>query len=271
MNLSASLVLFHNDPNQYGAAIRSFLEGCNGILYIVDNSSEPLEHKLFFHPRVNYLYVGKNLGFGKAHNLAISLAAGTFNAHLFLNPDISFEPHVLPKLVNFLSVNPSVGAVMPQIKYPDGTLQPLCKLLPTPMDLIFRRFFICKKIKNKINMRYEMHGLPQDRPSCVPTLSACFLLVRGETLNKLGGFDERYFMYLEDVDLVRRIGDLAETVYQPAVSVLHSYAKGSYHDSRLLKYHIQSAVKYFNKWGWFFDSIRKKRNRKALINLMSTR
>ena len=264
MNLSASLVLFHNDPAQYGQAMRCFLEGCDGILYVVDNSSTPLQHDLFAHPRVRYLYAGKNLGFGKAHNRAIAMATGTSDIHLLLNPDISFDPHVLPELLQFLGANRGIGAVMPRINYPDGSLQRLCKLLPTPVDLMFRRFIPSERVKAKINQRYEMHGLPQDRPSRVPTLSGCFLLIRSELLSRWGGFDERFFMYMEDVDLVRRIGDVADTVYLPSVQVVHAYAKGSYRNRKLLGYHLRSAVQYFNKWGWFFDIVRKTRNRLAL-------
>jgi GT2 family glycosyltransferase len=264
MNISASLVLFHNDPIQYGQAIRCFLDGCEGILFVVDNSTTPLQHELFAHPRVHYVYAGENLGFGKAHNRAIAMVGRTSDAHLLLNPDISFNAHVLPELGQFLGANHYVGAVMPRITYPDGSLQRLCKLLPTPVDLILRRFVPSKRIKAKINERYELHGLTQDRPSCVPSLSGCFLLIRTELLSRVGGFDERFFMYMEDVDLVRRIGDIAETLYLPSVQVVHAYAKGSYLNRRLLGYHMRSAIEYFNKWGWFFDPTRKIRNRNAL-------
>ncbi len=271
MNISASLVLFHNAPTQYGQAIHCFLDGCDGFLYVMDNSIAPLQHELFAHPRVRYVHAGKNLGFGKAHNRSIAMATGTSDVHLLLNPDISFDPYVLPELVQFLGANPEVGAVMPQITYPDGSLQNLCKLLPTPVDLILRRFIPSERIKAKINQRYEMHELAQDRPSRVPTLSGCFLLIRSDLLARLGGFDERFFMYLEDVDLVRRIGNVAETVYQPSVQVVHAYAKGSYRNRKLLGYHMRSAIQYFNKWGWFFDPTRKIRNRNTLINLMDSR
>lgn len=192
------------------------------------------------------------------------MAARTSDAHLLLNPDITFEPHVLSELAQFLDANAGVGAVMPRINYPDGSLQRLCKLLPTPLDLIFRRFIPFERFKAKINERYEMHGLAQDRPSCVPTLSGCFLLVRSDLLTQVGGFDERFFMYMEDVDLVRRIGNVASTIYLPAVRVLHAYAKGSYRDKTLLGYHLRSAVLYFSKWGWFLDRTRRERNRLAL-------
>jgi GT2 family glycosyltransferase len=269
VKLSGSLVLFHNDPALYGRAIQSFLSGCDGVLYVVDNSSEPLEHELFSHPRVRYMYPGRNLGFGAAHNLAISEKHLLSNYHLILNPDISFGPEVLPYLIDVMQELAGIGALMPRINYPDGSLQRLCKLLPTPVDLILRRFIPIKSVQSRINRRYELHALPQDRLAEVPSISGCFLLVRSELLLSLGGFDERYFMYLEDVDLVRRIGDVAKVVYEPRVSVTHSYAKGSYRNKKLLAYHMMSAVFYFAKWGWFWDPVRADRNKKTLNEIQN--
>jgi len=264
MNISASLVLFQNDSAQFGRSIRCFLDACEGTLYVVDNSPICLQHELFSHPRVRYFYAGNNLGFGRAHNIAIAMVDGKSDAHLVLNPDILFESNVLSELTHFLKMMPNVGAVMPRIEYPNGSLQRLCKLLPTPLDLIFRRFIPFTYIKMRINQRYEMHGLSQVNSSVVPTLSGCFLLMRTELLNRLSGFDERFFMYMEDVDLVRRIGDVSDTAYLPSVKVVHAYAKGSYRSWKLLGYHLRSAIFYFSKWGWIFDRVRRVRNRIAL-------
>jgi len=264
VRLSSSLVLFHNDPDLYGQAIQSFLNGCDGLLYVVDNSSVPLEHELFRHPRVRYIFLGRNLGFGAAHNQAITTVGADSDLHLILNPDISFGTDVIPHLLGVMQSTPEIGALMPRINYPDGSLQRLCKLLPTPVDLILRRFIPLKSIQTAINRRYELHDLPQDRLVDTPTISGCFLLVRTEILLKLGGFDQRYFMYLEDVDLVRRIGDVARIVYDPGVSVTHTYTKGSYRNKKLLAYHMASAIRYFTKWGWWFDSVRRNRNSAVL-------
>lgn len=267
MRISSSLVLFHNVPELYEQAILSFLDGCDGVLYVMDNSATPLEHDLFGHSRVRYIFNRANLGFGAAHNRAITAVGGDSDFHLILNPDISFGIDVIAHMVSVMHNNPGIGALMPRVIYPDGTLQRLCKLLPTPIDLILRRFIPIKSVQSGINRRYELHDLPQDRLVDVPTISGCFLLVRTELLFKLSGFDERYFMYLEDVDLVRRIGDVARVVYDPHVSVTHAYAKGSYRNKKLLAYHMASAVRYFTKWGWWFDPVRKKRNSAVLSYL----
>lgn len=78
------------------------------------------------------------------------------------------------------------------------------------------------------------------------------MFARMSILKQVDGFDERYFMYAEDLDLCRRIGKVAQTMYYPKVSVYHAYAKGSYKNRKLLRYHMCSMIKYFNKWGWLW-------------------
>jgi GT2 family glycosyltransferase len=156
---------------------------------------------------------------------------------------------------------------MPRIQFPDGGPQRLAKMLPTPFDLFMRRFLPFPSLKRKLNERYELHQLPLDRPTDVPCLSGCFLVARTRLLDRLRGFDERYFMYMEDVDLVRRLGDLGRTVFDPSVIVTHAYAKGSYHDWRLTRYHVASACRYFSKWGWLGDRTRRLRNRATEVEL----
>ncbi len=270
MKITASLVLFHNDPLLYVKTIQSFLDGCDGQLYVIDNSSIPLEHDLFKFPRVHYMHAGKNLGFGRGHNKAISELPKDSDFHLLLNPDIYFESDVLPYLGKIMQENSDIGALMPKIVYPSLELQHLCKLLPSPLDLIFRRFVPCTSVRELINNRYELRSLRQDRRADIPFLSGCFLLLRTSLLHKVGGFDARYFMYMEDVDLVRRIGDFSRTVYDPCVYVVHAYAKGSYKNKRLLAYHLKSAFAYFNKWGWLFDTTRTIRNATTINSIRET-
>jgi GT2 family glycosyltransferase len=267
VKISGSLVLFNNSAVEYESAIESFLNGCDGILYVVDNSTSSLDHDLFQHPRIRYVFNNTNLGFGAAHNRAIKHACNDSDLHLIINPDVSFCEKVISHLTDVMQKNSDIGILMPRVNYPDGSLQRLCKLLPNPFYLLCRRFIPIKSILNRINHRYELHDLPQDSLVDVPTISGCFLFVRTELLRIHGGFDERYFMYLEDVDLVRRIGSIARVVYEPRVSITHKYNKGSYRNKKLLSYHIISTFKYFTKWGWFFDSYRKNKN-SAIISYL---
>ncbi len=210
---------------------------------------------------------GRNLGFGAAHNLALrSLAAVPGPYHLILNPDIELETGALAELAEVMDAMPDVGLLMPRVLYTDGSTQYLCKLLPTPLDLVLRRFaggplrwlFVGRMT------RYDMKHFDYSRPAYVPVLSGCFMLTRRLVLESIGGFDERFFLYMEDVDLCRRIGDISRLLFWPRTTVIHGHAQGSYRSLHLLRLHIRSAIGYFNKWGWFHDPIRKARNRTGL-------
>ena len=86
------------------------------------------------------------------------------------------------------------------------------------------------------------------------------MLLRRESFERVGGFDERFFMYFEDLDLTRRIHELYRTVYYPDVTIVHRHEKGSYKSLRLLYCGLESAVRYFNKWGWVSDRDRSRIN-----------
>jgi GT2 family glycosyltransferase len=261
--LTCSLVLYNNEPSIFESAIISFLNSCNGSIYIVDNSPKAIKSNLFNFPRVFYFHSPSNLGFGSAHNFAFSKALTDSDYHLIMNPDVSFESDVIEQLVCFMLNNSDVGVVMPRILYPDGKEQFLAKLLPTPFNLIIRRFIPIYFIRNYFDKKYELRDYDSRISYDIPSLSGCFLLCRTKLLKSAGGFDDNFFMYMEDVDLVRRLGDFSKTVFLPRVSIIHHYAKGSYRNLKLLKYHILSAILYFNKWGWIFDKVRISRNSKV--------
>ncbi len=164
--------------------------------------------------------------------------------------------------------NKSVGVVMPKVLYPDGSNQYLCRLLPSPVDLILRRFFpFLNGILKKRNELYELRFFDYNRIIEIPWLSGCFMFVRVEVFKRVGFFDEMYFIYLEDVDISRRISSFYKTVYFPYSVVYHEHGKGSYKYSKLFYHHISSAIKYFNKWGWINDRERKETNERALENI----
>ncbi len=270
IQLSISIVLYHNNIEQIERAIKSILNSSLNIkIYLVDNSSNNNLKKLeIIDKTIEYIYNNANLGFGKAHNIAIRRSIqGNVPYHLVLNPDVYFERGILEELYSYMEKNKNIGNIMPKVLYPDGSIQYLCKLLPTPMDLIFRRFIPFKNWKEKRNYFYELRFSGYDKIMNVPNLSGCFMFLRTSVLKELGLFDENFFMYLEDTDLNRRIHKKYKTVFYPQVSIYHEFAKESYKSKKLLKYHIQSAIYYFNKWGWFFDKERDEFNKKTLKDL----
>ncbi len=263
--LTASIVSYHHRFEEIYRVIECVLSGPVDKLYLIDNSSDDRLRELErLSERVRYIH-SINRGYGAGHNIAIYEAIEKrSDYHIVINPDIYFEIGVLENLMTYMDTHLDVGLVMPQILYPNGELQYLCKLLPCPTDLLLRRFSPCKKYVEKKNRKYELRFTDYTHEMEVPSLSGCFMFMRISVLKEIGGFDERYFMYAEDLDLCRRIGQISRTMYYPGVSVFHAYAKGSYKNRKLLKYHICSIFKYFNKWGWVWDMNRKEINRKVL-------
>ena len=272
MKLSASIVLYKTKVEGLKKVIDSYFayQG-QKQLFLVDNSpSDELKNIVAMYPNneIHYIFNNANMGYGKAHNIAIrkSIEQGQ-PYHIILNPDIIIEKGALEKLTDYMEQHPEVGNIMPKIIYPDGELQYLCKLLPSPIDLIFRRFIPVKKWKEAINKKYELHSFGYDKIMNVPNLSGCFMFLRTEALKKVGLFDENIFMYLEDIDLNRRIHTKYKTIYYPDATVIHEHQKESYKNKKLLKAHIKSAIYYFNKYGWFFDKERISINRNVLKEL----
>jgi len=266
---TVSIVAYRNDYPMLKKCIDSVL-GTNlkTKVYVVDNCPTDKMRNICSNAEISYVPNRANVGYGAGHNVAIGWTLEhRIKYHLVLNPDIYFEKGTIEKLYDFMENNPDIGLVMPKILYPDGSIQYLCKLLPTPMDLIRRRFFPASKYLDKRNFLYDLRFTDYDKIMDVPYLSGCFMFVRTEALRQVGLFDERFFMYMEDVDLSRRIHKHYRTVYYPEVSVFHEYEKGSYENSKLLIYHFLSATRYFNKWGYFFDKDRQEINKKILKKL----
>lgn len=263
MKVTASLVLYKTLPDHLSAVLGSTLDSCIERIYLIDNSpTDELRSYSNSSPKIEYIWGHGNIGYGSGHNVAIrKVVAQGARYHVVLNPDISFDTAVIKTLADYMDEFENIGQIMPKVVYPDGKLQYLCKLLPTPGDLFGRRFFPLMSRDH----RYEMRASGYIKAMEVPFLSGCFMFCRVDALDKIGGFDDRYFMYCEDMDLCRRIGMAGyKTMFYPGATVVHHHEKESYKNRRMLVAHVRSAVKYFNKWGWLFDGYRKKVNNNAI-------
>jgi GT2 family glycosyltransferase len=270
LQISGSIVAYESSPAQITLAIRSFVSGSPNVgITVIDNSPTDRLRGVVAEAGAEYHFNQRNVGFGAGHNIAIQKYSDVSEYHLILNPDVSFGVEMLPALYQFMQHNQDVGLVMPRVLYPGGNEQGLCKLLPTPTDLLIRRFggLLGHSIFRAQMDRYLLRGVDLTVPRIVPSLSGCCMLVRTSLFQRIGFFDERYFLYMEDVDLCRRIGEVSKTVFFPDVTVYHEYQKGSYHNWVLTKYHMKSAWKYFSKWGWFVDKTRDRLNRNGSKSL----
>ncbi len=271
MKISASIVIYNTDSEWLNSSINSFLNSKieKKILYLIDNSKEPLTDEILIEKKeIIYIHTGKNLGFGSGHNIAIKKAIDhKTDYHLILNPDVKFGDSVISQLIEILNTNLDIGIIAPKLLYEDGSEQKVCRLLPYPLDLFFRRFIPLKKIKDKIIYRTQLMSYDYMTTADIPILPGCFLLTRTSAIEKINGFDERFFMYMEDFDLCRRNLLFYRNVFYPSVSIIHKSGKESYVKLKLLLFHTISVIKYFNKWGWIFDNQRKLINNRTINNL----
>jgi len=269
-NITVSIVCYGDKIEDIAPLLKCLQQDKHILRWVmVDNGSSDEIRDAVQTMGGQYVRAGRNLGFGRGHNLALKQLAGV-NApyHLIVNPDIVFDVDALGRLADVMDSHPDVGLVMPKVLYPDGSNQYLCKLLPAPIDLVLRRFLpgSWKHLARKRIASYELRSRDYDAPAYVPSLSGCFMFARRSALEAVGGFDERFFLYMEDVDLCRRMLAVSTLLYWPRVTVEHVHRMGSYRNRKLLLLHIRSAIQYFNKWGWIWDDTRTKINRAALAS-----
>lgn len=265
--LTISLVVYHSKPDELLPLINSIEQINIPVKLILSDNSETNQLQPFIEENNgHYIFNNANLGYGKAHNKAIQFAQHLAPYHLVVNPDVVINKDCIENAIAYLNQNPNTGLLMPKVLYPDGQIQHLCKLLPTPFDLIFRRFVpksLAPLFKNKLE-QYELKNKDYQKPMHLNNHSGCFMLIPHQVFKQVGLFDENFFMYLEDTDLSRRISNEFDAIYLPSVSIIHNYEKGSYKSKKLLLYHVKSAIYYFGKWGWFFDKDRLVKNKKVL-------
>ena len=262
--LSASIVVYKTDVKVLQRAVESFQNSTlSGSLTIIDNSPADTLREICTKWGTHYIFSATNLGYGSGHNIALKESLENARYHLVLNPDVYFEIDTLENLYEFMEERPQAGWVMPCVKDPDGKLQMLCKLLPSPLNLFTRRFFPHTTWSKELNERYELKSSGYQRVMNVPFLSGCFMFLRTSALREVGLFDERFFLYAEDTDLSRRMHQRFETLYCPWAEIVHLHERGSYKNVKHTLLNLKSAVQYFTKWGWLIDSERELVNRRV--------
>lgn len=247
IEITACIVLYNENINDLENAVNSFLNISNFTkhLFLVDNSPQlniPLSLKK--HPDITYIFNNKNLGFAKAQNI-VSDKIKNSKYHLVLNPDVTFEPKIIQHLVEKLRSESNLAMITPKIQFPNGKHQYNVRKYPTFFDLIIRKLNIYKS--RVYDQEYRNKDL--DKPFFPEAIHGCFMLFKTEDFIALNGFDERYFLYMEDIDICKKVDQIGkEKLYYPKVKVSHVLKQGSSKNIKLFLYHLSSAFKYFVKW-----------------------
>ena len=197
---------------------------------IVDNASGDNSREMIVSdfPDVHWIQLNTNVGFGRACNIGVSAAHGRYL--LLLNPDTVVSSNTLVRAVEFMEAHPRAGLMGPKILNPDGTLQHSCRRsIPTPSVALYYFTGLSYLFpKNKRFGRYHLTYMDEDETAQVEVISGSFMFMRRELFNTIGGFDKRFFMYGEDIDLCYRISRAGHEVwYCPSIKIVHRKGKSS--------------------------------------------
>lgn len=235
--------------------------GLNIYTVIIDNASTDDPSSLLREnfSQLNLILQKKNLGFGAAHNIAISSADASY--YFILNPDTIFDSgqNFLRRLYDFMETYSQIGIVGPKIIYPDGSLQYSCYRFPSFWQPIYSRTKWGKAGKGKlIADRFLMKDFDHNKTEPVDWVMGSAMFVRKRAIDEVGMFDDRFWMYAEDSDWCRRMWENGWAVYYINDVVLRHYhgrasAKvpgvlNALIKNKYARVHLISWLKYFWKW-----------------------
>jgi N-acetylglucosaminyl-diphospho-decaprenol L-rhamnosyltransferase len=178
----------------------------------------------------------KPLGFARNHNDALEACDAPFLA--VLNPDIRLENDPFPALLAAMQRDPRIGVIAPTVLDPRRRPEDNARHFPTPWSLVRKACGV-----DDGRYRHTMQG-----PASVDWVAGMFLLIRTEAFRALGGFDDRFYLYYEDVDFCARLWKAGWNVQvHPEVSVIHDARRASRHNPRYMVWHAASMARYFAK------------------------
>lgn len=251
------LVAYHPGSAEV-ARLQSCLEALApsiGVTVVV-NEARPGEPVEALRGRADlFLACPANQGYGRAVNRAVAelRSRGCLPPLLgALNTDLCWAPGSFETALAWLEAHPDVALAVPQIVDAEGRVQQLCKRDPSVLALLSRRFLpdCCKpRALRRYDARYVMAEHDYSQSFEVPYLSGCCMLIRSRCFEAVGGFDPRYFLYLEDADLTRSLRRVGRCVHLPLLSVWHHWGRGNHRSLRLTLVNLHSAWIYFRKWG----------------------
>lgn len=197
-------------------------------------------------PGVKVLLSKDNLGFGGGHNFVFDQIKSQY--FVVMNPDIQgINTRDFDETINYLVMNPEVGLLVPKLVNPDGSVQLTNKLQSTVFDQAIR--LLGGKFFKKRRLRFVQAS--NGYTTVMPTKNAhgAFMIFRSSTFESIKGFDERYFLYMEDTDITMKVNSISQSVYYPFFSVVHEWQQANRKISGVREM-LKSMIKYYNKWGW---------------------
>lgn len=248
-NKISIVIVTHNSAPALKGCLDSLQEALTGIeaeLVVVDNGSndDSCEQIKQQFPNACIVVNKRNRGFAVACNQGLKETEGEFV--LFLNPDVRLDSGTLDSLRAVILNDHKTGAVAPRIRYPDDNFQATCRRFPTIYNMLFSRGSVLGKLFSSSHI-YTLPDFPET--TVVEAVAATVLMIRRSLMVHLNGFDARFFMYMEDTDLCRRLKSLGyHNYFVPAAGAVHDWGHGSSAGSvvRACRHHL-SVWRYFLK------------------------
>jgi GT2 family glycosyltransferase len=241
------VIVTYNSMPPLENCLRSIKAGINGTrleIINVDNSSidgsTEMVRKYF--PDAKIIRNERNVGFGRACNLAAESASGDYL--LFLNPDLEVDKNAIERLLDVCRRQERVGTAVGRMRFPDGTFQATCRRYPEFNNMLFSRGSVVSRLVNG-NGQYTLPDYDAVTP--VPAAAGTMMMIRRKLFREIGGFDTRFFMFMEDVDLCLRLGLLGyRNYFVPDAGAVHLWGRGS----RVGKFR-RNLYHHINVWRYF--------------------
>ena len=219
---------------------------------LVDNSSKDdgLEPILKRYTKIRFINNSKNVGFARANNQGAKIASGDFL--LFLNPDTTMIEDAVESMLDYIQSDSSIGILAPKVMNPDQTIQYSCRKFPTIWSGLFNRYSLTTRLfpNNRYSRDYLMLDYDHNSIRSVDWVSGCCMMMSESTLKKVGGFDENYFLFIEDVDLCQVIKKKGlRVVYFPNAKIFHKISSSNARStSRVIIKRHQGMIYYNQKY-----------------------
>lgn len=221
-------------------------------VFIVDNGSQDdtvniVSRLLKIYSNLVLIRPDVNKGFGAGNNQVLDLINSSY--HILINPDVRIpSSEVIDKMIKYMDTHSNVGLLSPKILNIDGSVQKLYRHNPTVLDMALR--FISPNLMKKRQNWFVHAETGYVQRGVIEQASGAFMFFRTSLFKNIEGFDDRYFMYMEDADITRKVNNVSQAIFFPEVSVTHKWNRQNHSNLRFIGYTIKSMVQYFNKWGW---------------------
>ena len=261
MELSACIVVY-NGADEALRAAQTVLDCTRRhplTLYLVDNASPDGSGQCLakaakdgtLHIRkdqkVEVLCRTENGGFGTGHNTVLSLLQS--RVHFILNPDIQLTADTLSDLADWMAQHPGVVMARPALTFPDGRPQRLPLRRCSVRAMVYRQL-PCLKFWAKYNERYLMADKDLTSPTEIEFCTGSFSAVDTAAFKAVGGFDEDYFMYVEDADLTQKMRTRGKAYLVPQYTAIHAWHRAAHRSLKPFLWQLRSLLRYFSKWGF---------------------